>query len=97
MSHRNLKGLLVLNGLLVAVLAAITFAPSADAQSQRFRGKYTMVSGRSQGTTPYLLYILNQNSRELVAVRYNVQQNMLEGMAYADLAKDSVTVQQNSK
>lgn len=98
MSHRNLKGLFLLNGLLVAVLAAVTFAPSADAQSgQRFRGKYTMVSGRAQGTTPYLLYVLNQNSRELVAIRYNVQQNLLEGMGYADLAKDTAIVRQNSK
>ena len=96
MLHRNLKGLLLLNGLLIALLGAVTFAPAAEAQ-QRFRGKYAMVSGRAQGSTPYLLYILDQNSRQLVAVRYNVQQDLLEGMGYADLVKDAVTVRENSK
>lgn len=96
MLHRNLKGLLLLNGLLIALLAAVTFAPSAEAQ-QRFRGKYAMVSGRAQGSTPYLLYILDQNSRQLVAVRYNVQQDLLEGMGYRDLVKDAVTIRQNRK
>ena len=96
MLHRNLKGLLLLNGLLIALLAAVTFAPTAEAQ-QRFRGKYAMVSGRAQGSTPYLLYILDQNSRQLVAVRYNVQQDLLEGMGYRDLVKDAVTIRQNRK
>ena len=96
MLHRNLKGLLLLNGLLIALLAAVTFAPSAEAQ-QRFRGKYAMVSGRAQGSTPYLLYILDQNSRQLVAVRCNVQQDLLEGMGYRDLVKDAVTIRQNRK
>ena len=96
MLHRNLKGLLLLNGLLIALLAAVTFAPTAEAQ-QRFRVKYAMVSGRAQGSTPYLLYILDQNSRQLVAVRYNVQQDLLEGMGYRDLVKDAVTIRQNRK
>ena len=96
MLHRNLKGLILLNGLLIALLGAVTFAPAAEAQ-QRFRGKYAMVSGRAQGSTPYLLYILDQNSRQLVAVRYNVQQDLLEGMGYRDLVKDAVTIRQNRK
>ena len=96
MLHRNLKGLLLLNGLLVALLAAITFAPTAEAQ-QRFRGNYAMVAGRAQGSLPFLVYIVDQNSRQLVAVRYNVQQDILEGMGYRDLAKDSTTIRQNRK
>lgn len=96
MFRKNLKGLVLLNGLMLAILAAMTFAPTAEAQ-QRFRGKYAMVSGRAQGSVPYLLYIVDQNSRQMVAVRYNVQQNLLEGMGYADLVKDGVTVRQNSK
>ena len=96
MLHRNLKGLLLLNGLLIALLGAVTFAPAAEAQ-QRFRGKYAMVAGRAQGSSPYLLYVLDQNSRQLVAVRYNVQQDLLEGMGYRDLVKDSATIRQNRK
>ncbi len=96
MFRKNLKGLVLLNGLMLVILAAMTFAPTAEAQ-QRFRGKYAMVSGRAQGSVPYLLYIVDQNSRQMVAVRYNVQQNLLEGMGYADLVKDGVSVRQNSK
>ena len=96
MFRKNLKGLVLLNGLMLVILAAMTFAPNAEAQ-QRFRGKYAMVSGRAQGSVPYLLYIVDQNSRQMVAVRYNVQQNLLEGMGYADLVKDGVSVRQNSK
>lgn len=96
MFRKNLKGLVLLNGLMLVVLAGMTFTPTADAQ-QRFRGKYAMVSGRSQGSVPYLLYIVDQNSRQMVAVRYNVQQNLLEGMGYADLVKDGASVRQNSK
>ena len=96
MFRKNLKGLVLLNGLMLVILAAMTFAPTAEAQ-QRFRGKYAMVSGRAQGSVTYLLYIVDQNSRQMVAVRYNVQQNLLEGMGYADLVKDGVSVRQNSK
>jgi hypothetical protein len=97
MSGKNLKGLLALNGVALGLLAAITFSPAADAQFNRVRGNYTMVSGRSQGSLPYLVYIANESSREIVAVRYNVQQNNFEGMGYADLAKDAGTVRQAGK
>jgi len=97
MSGKNLKGLLALNGVALGLLAAITFSPAADAQFNRVRGDYTMVSGRSQGSLPYLVYIANESSREIVAVRYNVQQNNFEGMGYADLAKDAGIVRQAGK
>ncbi len=96
MSPRSIKGLLVLNGLLVASVAAITFTPAADAQ-ERFRGKYAMVAGRAQGSSPYILYIVDQNSRQLVAIRYDTSKRILEGMGYADLATDGATVRQNRK
>jgi hypothetical protein len=98
MSGKNLKGLLALNGVALGLLAAVALSPAADAQfNNRIRGNYTMVSGRSQGSLPYLVYIANETSREIVAVRYNVQQNTFEGMGYADLAKDAGTVRQAGK
>lgn len=96
MSGKNLKGLLALNGVVLALLAAVTFSPSAEAQ-QRFRGHYAMVSGRSNGSPLYNVYIANQNSREIVAIRYNIQKKLLEGMGYADLAAAGTTLRQNSK
>ena len=97
MTRRSLQGLLALNGLLLLVLAAVTFTPSATAQQSRFRGNYTMVSGRAQGSTSYMLYIVNQTSRELVAIRYDTPKRVIEGMGYADLVKDAGLVTQVRK
>ena len=96
MSGKNLKGLIALNGVLLALLTAVTFSSTATAQ-QRFRGSYAMVSGRSNGSPLTNVYIANQNSREIVAIRYNVQQKLLEGMGYADLAAAGGTIRQNRK
>jgi hypothetical protein len=97
MSGKNLKGLLALNGVALGLLAAVTLSPAAEAQFNRVRGDYTMVSGRSQGSLPYIVYIANESTREIVAVRYNVQQNIFEGMGYADLATDANAVRQRGK
>jgi hypothetical protein len=56
-----------------------------------------MVAGRAQGSSPFILYIVDQNSRQLVAVRYDASKKILEGMGYADLAKDGVVARQGGK
>jgi len=91
------KGLLFLNGLLLAALIAVTFAPAAIAQLERYRGDYMMASGRTNGSTTNILYIVDQNSRELVAIRYDESKRLIEGMGYADLAKDATTVRKVRK
>ncbi len=92
MTRRSIKGLFLINGLLLLALAAVTFGPAATAQQSRFRGNYTMVSGRAQGSSPYILYIIDQNSRELVAIRYDTPKRVIEGMGYADLIGDGAVV-----
>ncbi|MCH2160342.1 MAG: hypothetical protein MK085_00565 [Phycisphaerales bacterium] len=89
MTRRSMKGLFLINGLLLLALAAVTFGPSAIAQQSRFRGNYAMVSGRAQGSSSYILYIIDQNSRELVAIRYDTPKRVVEGMGYADLITDA--------
>jgi hypothetical protein len=97
MSGKNLKGLLALNGIALGLLAVVTFSPAAEAQFNRVRGSYSMVAGRSQGSLPYMVYIANESTREIVAVRYTVQQNLFEGMGYADLANDSNVIRKGGK
>lgn len=92
MTRRSIQGLFLVNGLLLLALAVVTFAPAATAQQNRFRGNYTMVSGRAQGSSPYILYIIDQNSRELVAIRYDTPKRVVEGMGYADLIADGAIV-----
>ena len=91
------KGLVLLNGLLLLGLAAVSFGPAAAAQFARYRGDYTMVSGRANGSTPYILYVVDQNSRELVAIRYDTSKRVVEGMGYADLAAHSATARKVRK
>ena len=97
MKRRSWSGLILLNGLLLLMLAGVTFGPTAVAQFSRYRGEYTMVSGRANGSTPYILYIVDQNSRELVAIRYDTSKRLVEGMGYADLAVHAATVRRPHK
>ena len=90
-------GLVLLNGLLLLGLAAVSFGPSAIAQAGRYRGDYTMVSGRVNGSSSNILYVVDQNSRELVAIRYDSPKRVVEGMGYADLAAHSATVRKVRK
>lgn len=91
------KGLILLNGLLLLSLAAVSFGPAAVAQLARYRGDYTMVSGRANGSISNILYVVDQNSRELVAIRYDSPKRVVEGMGYADLAAHSATVRKVRK
>ena len=90
-THRKvstLRSLLVLNTLLLAILAAVTFGPSADAQS-RARGKYTMVAGGVNGSTSSAVYIIDVINQELMALAYNQNTKRLEGNGYRNLAIDA--------
>lgn len=97
MTRRSWKGLILLNGLLILVLAGVCFGPAATAQFARYRGDYTMVSGRANGSSPYILYIVDQNARELVAIRYDSSKRLVDGMGYADLAAHAVNVRKPRK
>lgn len=82
------RSLLVLNTLLLAILAAVTFGPSADAQS-RARGHYTMVAGGVNGSTSSAVYIIDVINQEMMAVAYNQNTKRLEGIGYRNLAYDA--------
>ena len=86
--RRRLAGIVAINGLLLAVLGAVTFAPNADAQS-RSRGNYTMVAGRAQGATGGVVYIVDTTNEELVAVTWDPNQKVLSGIGYRNLALDA--------
>jgi hypothetical protein len=97
MKRRSWFSLILLNGALLLVLAGVTFGPSAMAQGSRYRGDYTMVAGHVNGSTPDILYIVDQNSRELVAIRYDTPKRLIQGMGYADLAAHAAVVRRPHK
>ena len=86
----NLRGLLVLNVLLLALLSAVTFGPAADAQS-RARGQYTMAAGGVKGANSSAVYIVDVINQELMAVSYNQNTKRLDGLGYRNLAYDAQT------
>ncbi|MHC4429644.1 MAG: hypothetical protein ACYS0D_13725 [Planctomycetota bacterium] len=87
----DLRALLVLNGLLLGLLAAVTFAPTADAQ-YRARGSYTMSAGRVNGADSAAVYIVDTANQELIAVSYNPNTKLIDGIGYRNLVTDAAEV-----
>lgn len=90
--HSRWRGPLVVNGVLLALLAAVSLAPRADAQrdrSGRARGDYTMVSGRIQGGSSNVVYVLDAANQEVIGLRWNESNKSLEGVGYRDLQADA--------
>ena len=85
----RLRGLLALNGALLAILAAVTFGATADAQL-RGRGEYTMVAGNVKGANAAAVFIVDSVNQEMVVVAYNPQTKELDGVGYANLAQDAI-------
>lgn len=93
--RNTLPGLLLLNGLLLGLLAAVTFGPNATAQGARGRGEYTMVSGGANGTDAGIIYIVDVANQEMVAMAYNNNTKVLDGVGYRNLATDAANVVRN--
>ncbi len=87
-SASGMRGLLLLNGVLLAVLLAMTFGDSADAQG-RARGNYIMAAGGVNGSQSAALYIADTTNQEMIAVTYSQNNKRLEGIGYRNLAYDA--------
>ncbi|TVQ81665.1 MAG: hypothetical protein EA380_01095 [Phycisphaeraceae bacterium] len=86
--RRRIAGLLALNGLLLAALGVVSFAPAVDAQQRRSRGAYTMVSAQTQGFTEDAIYVIDATNQELLAVRYDRSARGLRFVGFRDLRFD---------
>lgn len=92
----GLRGLLLLNALLLATLAAVTFGSSAGAQNAaRGRGEYTMVTGGANGIDAGIIYIADVANQEVIAMYYNNSSKVLDGVGYRNLAADAANVVKN--
>lgn len=88
----SMGGLLLLNAALLAVLAAVTFAPSVDAQQARPRGDYTMVAGPVPGMDGSAVYIVDSINQEMMVVAFSQGEQRLEGVSYRHLGRDAATL-----
>ena len=83
------RGLLALNAVLLAGLALVSWAPSADAQPQgRAPGEYTMVAGRTIMGGPAAVHIVDSANQEIVTLRWDQAKQSLMGLGYRNIAGD---------
>ncbi len=85
----GMRGLLLLNALLLGVLAFVTLGPDAGAQGARGRGEYTMVTGGANGTDAGVIFIADVANQELIAMTYNTNNKVLDGVGYRNMALDA--------
>src|SRR5262245_39289310 len=85
------RGLLIVNGVLLAALAAVTLAPTSHGQgaTQRARGEYTMLSGRIIGGNSHAVFVLDAGNLEMIAVRWNETIKGLDPIGYRNLQADA--------
>lgn len=95
-SSRRLLGvnIALLIGLAVVTLMSTLHTPYSTAQvvpnaAQRPRGEYTMISGRYQGSTTAAVYILDAANQEVIALRWDRNNNRFEGIGYHNLKDDA--------
>ncbi len=91
MRSRQLRGLLALNFVLLAVLATVSFGPVAwaqDGREARPSGDYTMVTGQAQGSTENVLYLVDGLNRDLLAIKWDRSRKGWQGLGYSNLVED---------
>ena len=88
---RSLFGLLAINVLLLGLLGLVTLQPSTAAQT-RSRGDYTMVAGSVNGALASVVYVVDVNNQEMIAIGYEPNSRELFGVGYRNLAVDAQTV-----
>jgi len=88
--------LLLLNAALIATLAFVSLAPTADAQqNSRPRGRYGIVTGWVLSCDSEVAYIVDEANQEVVAVTWDERVKQLTGMGYRNIAQDFASFQQN--
>lgn len=90
-TRSRLRGLVALNLVLLAVLAAVTFGASVHGQN-RGRGEYTMVSGGVNGANAAAVYIVDVANQEMIAITYGQTAKQIEGIGYRNLAADAASL-----
>ncbi len=88
---RGLRGAVIANVVLLALLAAVSLGPRAAAQrGARAHGEYSMVSGKVMGGNSSVVYIVDGANQEMIAVRWNDGARTLQGIGYRSIDADGV-------
>ncbi|MBI1189650.1 MAG: hypothetical protein GC200_03080 [Tepidisphaera sp.] len=95
------RGLVAANLVLLATLGVLSWAPWAGAQNaaapaqgpavSRARGDYTMIAGHAVSGGSSVVYILDSNNQELIALKWDQTSASMQGVGYRDLNTDATT------
>ncbi len=85
---RGLAALLALNVLALGILAWVELAPSSFAQT-RARGTYVATAIHQKGSEADLVWIVNETTQEMVAIRWDDAKRTVEGFGYRNLGTDA--------
>ena len=88
------NGLIALNALLLSVFAAVSFVPETIAQTQK-SGNYISVPAKTNGITSGVVYILDIENQELVAVTWDHNKNRIAALGYRNIETDAITARRN--
>jgi hypothetical protein len=83
----GVRGLIVLNVVLLLVLGTIILAPQTIAQLGS-RTTYALISSHVNGMQTDVVFILDTTSSEMIAISYNPQTNSIERLGYRRLSSD---------
>lgn len=91
-TSRKFGGLIAINLVLLALLALVTFAPSTNANTdglENAAGDFIMVGGRVTGSTSNVVYVLDQRTGILVALRYELGAKKMKRISIRNINQDA--------
>lgn len=98
MKRHLITGLIALNVLLaVAVTASFLRVPQAQAQPMGLSGNFLMVSGAILGSKSDIVYVIDLESRQLMAMYYDRASDRISSVGTRDLIRDLGSEPEGSK
>lgn len=92
----GMRGLILLNVVLLILLGAVTFGSQAIAQT-RVRGDYVMVGGGANGANSGVVYVVDTVNNQMIAVTYDNTTKALAGVGARNLSRDGAQVAQGGR
>lgn len=92
----SVRGLIVLNVLLLVLLGAVTFGSQASAQA-RMRGDYVMVAGGANGALSGVVYVVDTENDQLIALTFDPTNRTLSGVGARNLVRDAQQLSQGGR
>ncbi|MEE2912949.1 MAG: hypothetical protein VX436_04000 [Planctomycetota bacterium] len=87
-------GLIALNMLLLAIFAASSFVPETIAQTPK-SGHYIAIPAKTNGLSAGVIYIMDTEKQELVAVTWDHNRNRIATLGYRNIEQDAIAAWRN--